>query len=365
MKDTTRLESVTLLATMGTMPTPPEVNINLKSHEAFDVLAVWFALMPAHPRDGEGDSEDFWEMAYRLYAAVRSGADEVLLSINNHGGFQRVYQNNSVPSLGPVVMKIQEGLDRANEQPDLYRLYGPVSRYSPENLDADTQDALAARYGDSETFLRLAGRKIARCGYAESDEPEYEIGLDVRDFLRSLSAQGVKRAAVKSFRSKKMDLTTLDLPEGDDALISTIDDVLLSSMTMHLIGYPGALLAQEWVPMEYEYRVFIVNGKPVTGAGCIEEFTPLNADDDFSALMRRSRSEMSEVESKPELRDRYVEFARAAAAEFTTEGRVTYVLDLAVNADTGEPLVIELNGLRNSGLYASRPARVTEALVGD
>nr|WP_254788555.1 hypothetical protein [Arthrobacter sp. ok909] len=37
-----------------------------------------------------------------------------------------------------------------------------------------------------------------------------------------------------------------------------------------------------------------------------------------------------------------------------------YVIDVALNAD-GEPLIVELNSLLNSGLYASRPELVTEA----
>ncbi|PQZ93656.1 hypothetical protein CQ018_08310 [Arthrobacter sp. MYb227] len=32
-----------------------------------------------------------------------------------------------------------------------------------------------------------------------------------------------------------------------------------------------------------------------------------------------------------------------------------WVMDIAINSDTGEPVVIELNPAHNSGLYASQP----------
>lgn len=49
--------------------------------------------------------------------------------------------------------------------------------------------------------------------------------------------------------------------------------------------------------MQYEYRVFVVGGQAVTGAGAVEEHTPLdNRQTAFSTLLRRDRPACSEVE---------------------------------------------------------------------
>lgn len=44
-------------------------------------------------------------------------------------------------------------------------------------------------------------------------------------------------------------------------------------------------------------------------------------------------------------------------------GLVDYVLDVAPDGDIGESFIVELNGLLNSGLFASNPQLVTEGLV--
>ena len=115
--------------------------------------------------------------------------------------------------------------------------------------------------------------------------------------------------------------------------------------------------------MEYEYRFFVVNGEVVTGAGCVEEFTPLNNRAQFDDRMRQVRSEGGPVTSQPEILERYLSFAKQAASEFSAEGLLnTYSLDLATGSD-GQTLIIELNGLPNSGLYASDPHYVTRSLI--
>lgn len=155
--------------------------------------------------------------------------------------------------------------------------------------------------------------------------------------------------------------------------------------------------------MTYEYRLFIVDGRPVTGAGCIVEHTPLFADhrpgsSPFSPLVRRKRgvsltaiedeldeftiedldsgtwadesasadpSRGGDIENAPGLVTQLVEFGAALVAEGLTDGVLprAYVLDVALNEGNGKPLAIEVNGLSNSGLYASKPWIVTRALL--
>ncbi|MET1154190.1 ATP-grasp domain-containing protein [Arthrobacter sp.] len=117
--------------------------------------------------------------------------------------------------------------------------------------------------------------------------------------------------------------------------------------------------------MEYKYRVFVVEQRAVSGAGCIEEFTPLdNTGYAFDYKLRRNRSERSEVELAPEIAGILKGYARRAIEAPAKEvpALEDYVIDVALGAD-GEPLIVELNSLLNSGLYASQPSRVTEALA--
>jgi hypothetical protein len=57
-------------------------------------------------------------------------------------------------------------------------------------------------------------------------------------------------------------------------------------------------------------------------------------------------------------------FARSAidALAYEVPDLTDYVIDVALGPD-GKPLIVELNSLLNSGLYASQPLRVTEAMI--
>jgi hypothetical protein len=134
---------------------------------------------------------------------------------------------------------------------------------------------------------------------------------------------------------------------------------------MGLEGSRESLIAQVFVPMEYEYRVFVVGKKVVTAAGCVEEFTPLdNNGFPFDHQLRRHRQAKSAVELAPEVAGILTGFARHAvdALAYEVPDLTDYVIDVALGPD-GNPLIVELNSLLNAGLYASQPQRVTEAMV--
>ena len=85
----------------------------------------------------------------------------------------------------------------------------------------------------------------------------------------------------------------------------------------------------------------------------------------FDTRVRRIRGHLhqgppSKVEDRPDVVGRLVNFGRELARQY---GR-TVVIDVAIDAAADIPVVIELNELPNSGLYASDPWLVAAALVG-
>lgn len=161
-------------------------------------------------------------------------------------------------------------------------------------------------------------------------------------------------------------------------------DALLHAMGwayVRLESGANSVLLQKKIPMTHEYRMFMVDGKPVTGAGCLEETTPLwSTGEQYSNLTRESRAWTFTREGdeedwdrpdsaappppspNPELIKRYVEAAGLIGRGLPQEAR-TCVIDLAWDPEGEHVVMIEANSMGNSGLYASRPRLVTEAMV--
>jgi hypothetical protein len=180
------------------------------------------------------------------------------------------------------------------------------------------QARLAGAYYRYDAFLSRAGRRVALCGFGLEDEKSVELG----DVLAGWAVEGIRRAFLKSVRIKYAAFP-VDLPEGfrkEDGAKAVFDE--LDYGAMGLEGSRESLIAQEFVPMEYEYRVFVVGKKVVTAAGCVEEFTPLdNNGFPFDHQLRRHRQAKSPVELAPEVAGILTGFARHAVDALAYEVR--------------------------------------------
>lgn len=205
-----------------------------------------------------------------------------------------------------------------------------------------------------------------------------EDPLDDRDDnivtqLVARHAAGVTHAVLK-LAVRKTGLIKIELCADPQELYRRImgADEDLTWTLISIMDRAGAVLAQDFIPMSYEYRLFVVDGKLVSGAGCIVEHTPFNQvlphDPNmtaFSPLMRQRRGnglvadESSKVVPRPLLRRRYLEFGAALAAQYAG----TVVIDVAVNEETNELLVVELNTLPNAGFYAADTDRIYQKLA--
>lgn len=318
-------------------PSAPEARA-LQGH----LLATYSKhVTPVHWGHG-GDWEDFFEQAYRLNAALEGfGARNVWVQVD--GG--SVARNAATWEQRPVA--------------DLQHLpiYGAQTGRRGHYLHVTVDDRLADSYATHQAFLTAAGRPFRVAGYATETN-------DIVQVIQRMSREGVTDFFVK-VNPSKTGMFSFTLPPAASAevirrrfLSEAIESV------MHLEGKEDAFFVQGLVDMRYEYRLFVVNQRIVTGAGCIEEHTPLdNLGDTFDPRVRRNRPQRTVVESHPSIVGRLVTFGEGVVEQLAAEvpDLGTYVLDVALGP-SGEPLAIELNGMLNAGLYACQPTLITGAL---
>ncbi|HEX9086512.1 MAG TPA: DUF4343 domain-containing protein [Arthrobacter sp.] len=315
-----------------------------------ELLALWREHIGPVTESADGDDyEDFYEQAARLDAAVNAfGPENIWLTVSAHrdGDARNLGTGETLPisSLAQLPRYGTQASDRHQE------------------VD-QAQAHLAGNYYTYEAFLSRAGRRFVVCGYA----PEAEGALDLGDVLAGFAADGIRKAFLK-VNLNKYAAFPVDLPDGfapDDAGAALYRQ--LDYGAMYLEGGSTNLQAQEFVSMEYEYRVFVVGQRAVSGAGCIEEFTPLdNNGYAFDSKLRRNRQERTPVDVEPAITGMLIGFARRAIEALAKEvpELTDYVIDVAMGPGL-TPLIVELNPLLNSGLYASRPDLVTRDMAAD
>lgn len=295
---------------------------------------------PVGEPDPDADFEDFWEDAIRIQstidAAERAGLTWVPVD----------YHHVWTPE-------------------QLARRLGPVGHTETGKHAADPLEDHPLMLDESVT-----GRKITRCTLPDEDT-ENDSFPNAYDVLCGLYAEGHSRAVVKISGTKQGVMSILlsdDVDELRDELFRGDD----AGWTMvRASGVPGGLLVAPWIEMTYEYRVFVVDGMPVTGAGCVEEFTPLDHcpyTGRFDSAVRKNRGNSvtggipSEVEYKARLVDKFVIRAHELAATLP-EGRNTVDMDFAIVPGYDVPVLVELNGVSNAGLYAIDSDALADAMV--
>lgn len=295
--------------------------------------------------DPYADYEDFWEDAVRISAAYKACSDA------------------GIPA------RISTNFDDLAEATKQNRRLGPIA-VTEQTLGSHARDTQLS----SPAFLQHAGRTITPVTLNFEKQTTNTDEADLIETLLTAASHGVERMVLKRTSLKAgvylIELSPhLDRQELTDKLFN-----LLGWAAVHTEGRPGQFVLQEYVPMAWEMRHFIVDGDLVTSAGCIEEFTPLNAvvaSDDgqptvtkHSDLLREHRGTLGQLEPSPVIqRPLRAQIMRKFAAQVGREHGGTIVIDTAINADTGQPLVVEFNDLPNSGLYASDVWALYRALV--
>ena len=318
------------------IPDSWSASMKSRAQQDLDLVAAHLPAMAEHTAniDPYADVEDFWEPLARSAAAVRAAQ-----------------------KLGSSIEFTEPGYEWDDQS--MARRLGSVWSHEEDKhqIDPILMHPMIKEHG---------GRWMSLAGISD-EEP---LENDLVDLALGRAALGIEKLVVKMGASKT-GLFTIDLHAAitADEIYSQIyaaDGYAL----IHLVGLPNTMLVQDWVAMEYEYRIFIVDGKVISGAGCVEEFTPYsreNTSTSFDSRMRRIRGnqiagdESTEVRIRPGRVDLYLEAAQRWAAQY--QGTIGMDLATVKRADGSQQIVIvELNTLPNSGLYASNVDAVYEAL---
>lgn len=315
-------------------------------------LASWLHFFPdAQPT--RRDPEDWIENACILEAAEKAGLDITILESKGDGMF--------VSGGG---WNVPQGSDGA---PIAAMLGTWAKRDFIEGLPIDVtvvgSDSRAVRaaanYASSETFLRHAGRPMVVCGADVEGDGGIEAAL-----RKVVEATGTGDLFIKTIQKDWATRFSVD-PESDRGLWSQLcraDDEIeeeggrgygLSWIPVQHEGTKRHLVVQGRIRPTFEYRIMVIDGRPVTGSGCIEVFTPAENTAIFDPQMEEIRSN-GDVVSRPDLVERYLAFAETFCAEFARENGegLDYSLDVCIDANTGKVVPIELNPPLNVGAYA-------------
>lgn len=244
---------------------------------------------------------------------------------------------DTILSDGEIETFFHTGINRMDQVYSLnYDLFAQKSNMIVKNM----------LYGASETFKKMCGRKVLLC------EPN---SCSINEAISDIIPNG-GQIFIKTIKKEMAKLFKIN-PESEKSPIDQINDQDKDFVWSyaHIEGDSAPyFLIQEAIEPKYEYRMFIVGDKIVTGAGCVERFTPLDNENNFDCKMEEIRNK-SEVSHCPDLLSRYKDFAEKFAKDYAKEVGVmnAYGLDLCIDNKTGKIAIIEINPSINLGRYAS------------
>lgn len=303
-----------------------------------------------------GDYEDFYENFMRLYYVALNYKQEEIT----------IHHNDNYYSYATKALLTKEEITSILKQ-ETTILYG--MKHEAERTE---QDFLADAYCNSKAYHKYANRYAEVLGFPEDPEdepttflPENENALTQ---IKNLRNKCIHKFVLKDTRPKHgiyfINLTSV--PNTDESLIEYMKTYFTENgndwgMYYLLSGKP-TYIVQEYKQMKYEYRFFIINGKLTSGAGCIEEHTPLANTKQFNTLVEENRNN-SPIEDNPNLIQRYITIAEniTSLTNETEPQLKNYTIDLCLYEDDTIGM-IERNSSSNSGLYAQDLNRIVQAL---
>jgi hypothetical protein len=317
--------------------------------------------------DPSVDYEDWMEPACVLDQAIQSGLETHILPATQ---LRRAVMNPIVKIAGETCRDILVGRQLKSDPQELqyFDLGWPAAC-----------DTMANHYAELETFHRHAGRKLALANMP--GDPEgcgdrtvvFGEGLNstaLGDAMASVSPGAVIVKQV--YPGKSLPLLTYDLDEAFKPADG--DGLFFEDIGFHFArfeGDPAALLVQEKITMTHETRFFVIGGKVISGAACIENHTPQQTPYHDDVLpphweITRNSGEMDTREHMDRKRTALAmwNFVHDVCTEIAEEAPElhSYVIDVALGAD-GKPLVIELNPVASSGIYANNIGYIFDAIV--
>lgn len=295
-------------------------------------LESWLRHFPdSQARDR--DLEDWIENAGFITAFERLGVDFRILDKARvamvTAGEDLIAQND-----GPEAF-LHTGIQRADAVDAIhYRLKAQL----PGHLRA------IARSAGGDAFRAIANRKIHLV------PPEAEA---LNEAIRAI-VPGQGQIFVKTLKKGLAAIYRIDADKAPLDCILEQDDAIAWMLIQHEGATSPFFCVQGVFAPRYEYRVFMVDGKPVSGAGCIEAMTPVNNEKIFDEKMEEIRNSGTIIK-RADLVEMYVTFAQRAGRSLAgqLDFAPAYALDLSIDEQTGYITPIEINPPYNLGRYAS------------
>lgn len=309
----------------------------------------------ANELEDDGDYEEFYENYMRLYYVALNYPRENIVIRRGH-----IYINFDTKQT-----LTEEETTALYKEPHF--IYG-----MQREIEKDIEELKVSYYGDSPSYIKYANRHVKQVGFPEEYESEEEPLADKENgliYIKELRNKGIHKFVIKDVRPKHglyiIDLT--NVPNTDEGFIEYIKTYFEENYDdwgmFNLMNNRPSQLVQEFKQMKNEYRFFVINGELVSGAGCIEEHTPLANTKQFNTLVEEYRSK-SEITDNPVLIERYLKLATEIVA-LTTETEPTvksYSLDMCLYEDDTIGM-IERNEYHNSGFYAQDINSIVKAVI--
>jgi hypothetical protein len=131
-----------------------------------------------------------------------------------------------------------------------------------------------------------------------------------------------------------------------------------------------AVMVSDVIDMQNEYRIFMINGRPVTASPCYRNSTPFDAwqngrFDPRLCIGHSAKETMNTKETRSRVA-RYAQFARKFGQEIKQAHPeiINYVLDVAWCEDLQKVVPIEINSITWSGAYQINMHRLCAAIAG-
>jgi len=325
----------------------------------------------------EADPEDWIENAVRLVAAVDTGLPVHVISRPKDG------------ELIPLSVSFNASRPFDPQSPSIF--CGTPLRWDPlfrASVSGDPSDAplnlvwpgegrlgQGTDYWNEPVLMRALNRKAA----VSSGNPDGEKGYVA--VTRELIGKGADRLLAKIiFQSKYQHPTDLDIRPGADGRPlcdkKAIDRAFYEAFEYSLMdcdGRESCFLIQERRNLLHEYRIVVVDGEPVAGAGTVEWLCPVFHDPGngtFDMAVEGKRNDRNLVKRpgvvslfRAQAEDICREIERTCILEGRHNGFRNCTMDFALDADTGEAVLVETNPLDHFGLYAMDYAPVMQATV--
>ena len=333
-----------------------------RSHEAAEAaVSAWQSRFGKAARTA--DFEDFHENAAALQAAIDTGLPTFAMGRGASAGASVRAFNASSPEAQPepgvptvIVGRILKGDGAATAGWDTA-------------WPSQAGMAAACRHFLNPAFARHAGRAVSVASHCQSDAGPQAMAYPALadEILRMSAAHGPGIAVKLASEQKYATVLMGDIQPGQDR--SSVERWLYRHFEWGLVHVESGIplfLVQERVRMECEYRVVVIDGKAVAGAGCVERLCPpYNRGEAFDPIVEAGRRGSGHLESNPSLVRSMVGAAEAAARDMMAEDPElrdgTYDMALIDGDRIG---LIEVNPAASFGLYAMRYGLALDAMVG-